>query len=606
MEDVRRSIKHTIRRSGIYYFQRRVPAELVEAFGFVHFKESLGTADPQEAERKLHAAEAHYFQAIDAKRAELREGATPLVPPTALKLNALRTRVREYVSSETFQRRTALTKRWNHEPGLRDRARAEIAATFEALRDPVDEFTVQRLREVAIALFPENRFDQPALGPIHNLRDPINGPFRDFLRRGLLEIERRSLKFLDGDYSDAGGDVFFRLQVPATAPETASPVFGNKQGITLAELSEKRLTAHGKSSVRAQRKAQLAAAHRIILRYFGDDIRADALTPDMCAAFRDMIARLPTNLTKRFKNDASLGSIADKAEEKNLPTLTRGTQETYLGALRDLMEWGVKNWKVERNPAADLVSLTPPSPRLRDDYTETELIRIFSEPFLSSHDPLDHATSEMRGLSQATRFWVPRIALYTGMRQSEICQLDVSDIRTTESGTIYFFANDEDGEKQLKNSYSKKAVPVHKHLLNAGFEDYVRAIRRHKIGKLFPDATPSKSFGHHGEKVSKWFNRQLRSAKYPRGFDFHAFRHTFRQALRLADALEEISARLGGWSAKQGAMEKYGGGLSDRWIDHLNETLQRVDYGEAELVIFGHANKSPEPVPQQAADALQR
>ncbi len=46
MEDVRRRIPHTIRRKGIYYFQRRVPVDLVEAFGFVHFKERLGTADP--------------------------------------------------------------------------------------------------------------------------------------------------------------------------------------------------------------------------------------------------------------------------------------------------------------------------------------------------------------------------------------------------------------------------------------------------------------------------------------------------------------------------------------------------------------------------------
>ena len=585
MEDVRRRIPHTIRRKGIYYFQRRVPVDLVEAFGFVHFKESLGTADPIEAERKLHAAEALYFQVIDAKRVQLREGAAPVVPPAALKLNALRTRVREYVSSETFQRRTALTKRWKQQPGSRDRARAEIAATFEALRDPLDEFTVQRLREVAVALFPENRFDQPALGPIHNLRHPINGPFRDFLRRGLLEIERRSLNFLDGDSSGAGQDVFFPLHVPTKVSERTPRAQDGTQGITLAELSATWLAEHAKGSARQQRKEQVSAAHRLVLRFFGPTTHAASLDSSMCREFRDLLAELPRDVTKRFGETQALQEIAAKAREDNLRTMARATQETYLGALRDMTAWAKRERILDHDPAEKLKSLTPDRPRARVDFSDELLKQICLEQFMRKWDRMDFTVRSGKGLSDATRFWVPRIGLFSGMRQNEICQLDVADVRRTKSGTPYISVDDAGDDKQLKNASSRRAVPVHAQLIEAGLLRYVSAVEEAGHQKLFPDLERSE-FGHYGEKLSKWITRQLRSASYPPGVDFHAFRHTFAQALRYIDAPTVIAARLGGWTTKAGVMDRYGGAFSDKWIDHLNATLQKIDYGVARPHIF--------------------
>ncbi|MGW9330241.1 DUF6538 domain-containing protein [Bosea sp. NPDC055594] len=585
MEDVRR-IPGTTKRNGIYYLQRRVPADLVEAFGFPHFKESLETRDFHEARRRLNAANVRYDEVIDAKRIELQTGAFPLVPPAPLKLNALKARVREYVSSETPLRRAALSrKRWKQEPGSREKARAEIVATFEALRDPSDDFTIHRLQTVAVALCPENRFDDPDLGPIHNLRHAINGPFRDLLRRALLEIERRMLSFLDGDYSGAGLDPVFRLQAPAKPSETPSTADDRSQGVTLAELSKLRLAEHAKGTVRAQRQAQLAAAHSLILRHFGSDTNAASLTPSMCAKFRDLLAELPRDLTKRFAATEPLGAIAAQAKAKKLRTIARATQETYLGALREMMEWGLDNWKIDRNPANGLKSLTPNRRRERVDFNEELLERICLEPFMRRYDRMKFGSDPREGLADATRYWVPRIGLFTGMRQNEICQLDVSDIRKTQSGVHYFLVTDDAADKQLKNVASRKAVPVHDRLRNARFLDYVAAVRRAGHRKLFPDLTASK-YGHYGAKVSKWITRQMRGAGYPAGVDFHAFRHTFRQALRHADTPLEIAARLGGWSSKAGLADHYGGELSDRWIEHMNRFLQKVNYGKAEPHIF--------------------
>ncbi len=585
MDDVRR-IAGTINRNGTYYLQRRVPADLVEAFGFPHFKKSLGTTDFHEAKRRLNIANVELDQEIERKREELRSGTQPYVPPAPLRLNALKSRLREYVISESYRRISALgRRRWKLEPGSREGARAEIVASFEALRDPADDFSLQRMKEVAIVLFPENRFDQPELGPVHNLWHPINGPFRTWLRRALLDIERRTLNALDGDHSGNGLDAMFRLQAPAKPAEAAPSPEDKHQRVTLAELSKLRLADHAKGAVRAQRRAQLAAAHALVLRYFGSETLASALTPSGCAEFRDLLAELPRDITKRFGETEPLKAIMAKAKANKLHTMARSTQETYLGALRDMMEWGVQNWIVEKNPAAGLKSLTPDRPRARVDFGEGLLAKICSEPFMRGWDRMAFSARPSDGLADATRYWVPRIALYAGMRQNEICQLDVSDIRYTGSGVAYFFVDDDAPDKQLKNSASRKAVPIHNRLRDAGFLRYVTAVEIAGHRKLFPDLAASK-FGHYGAKLSKWITRQLRSADYPRGVDFHAFRHTFAQALRQADVPTEVAARLGGWSAKLGVMERYGGALNDAWIEHMNPFLQKVHFGTAEPQIF--------------------
>ena len=57
------------------------------------------------------------------------------------------------------------------------------------------------------------------------------------------------------------------------------------------------------------------------------------------------------------------------------------------------------------------------------------------------------------------QFWTPIIALYTGCRIEEICQLHLDDIRK-EDGLWVLDINDDD-EKKLKNLSSQRLVPLH-------------------------------------------------------------------------------------------------------------------------------------------------
>ena len=54
----------------------------------------------------------------------------------------------------------------------------------------------------------------------------------------------------------------------------------------------------------------------------------------------------------------------------------------------------------------------------------------------------------------AARYWIPLIALFTGCRLNEICQLYLNDIRC-DNGQYYFDINDDAEDSNLTLSYVK-------------------------------------------------------------------------------------------------------------------------------------------------------
>ena len=138
------------------------------------------------------------------------------------------------------------------------------------------------------------------------------------------------------------------------------------------------------------------------------------------------------------------------------------------------------------------------------------------------------------------KHWAPLLALYTGAREGEICQLMLEDIsydETTSSWIIDF--NSKHGT--LKNKYSARAVPVHKDLVKLGFIDYVKELQNKKEKQLFPMLKPNQT-RHWGREISRWFNGYSQGRNKPRteGYkekcgivesenevkNFHSFRHT--------------------------------------------------------------------------------
>ena len=186
------------------------------------------------------------------------------------------------------------------------------------------------------------------------------------------------------------------------------------------------------------------------------------------------------------------------------------------------------------------------------------------------------------------RYWLPLLALFSGMRGNEISLLLTSDIQKTEKG-IYFFNITDEGAKSVKTSTSIRKIPIHDDIIALGFLDFV-ANRRSESGnaKLF-DRLKS-------DKYDNWFayaGRRFNESFLPKEMghlerqSFHSFRHTFRDALRKTNASPDTLQALGAWDQGSLTSSNYGE-LSQP--DQQKQFIDGVKFGDLDLSYLTNLN----------------
>lgn len=119
--------------------------------------------------------------------------------------------------------------------------------------------------------------------------------------------------------------------------------------------------------------------------------------------------------------------------------------------------------------------------------------------------------------------WVICLGIYTGARRGELVQLRKSDVKLDEAtGRYYLIITDEHETQTLKTVHSKRLIPIHKALIDAGFIEYVKSCKDRVFYEL-----------SNVEVVTGWIPRHMASLNIAptNEFDhirsFHSFRHTF-------------------------------------------------------------------------------
>lgn len=134
------------------------------------------------------------------------------------------------------------------------------------------------------------------------------------------------------------------------------------------------------------------------------------------------------------------------------------------------------------------------------------------------------------------KLWLPMVALHTGARINEICQINPQVDIGTDDDVPYFHITDEtEGDerirKSVKNEASRRRVPIHPDLISAGFMEYVETTKATGAKLLFPQWAPSKRQA--SPNAEDWFGGFLRESGLRddtpgrRVVGFHAFRSTF-------------------------------------------------------------------------------
>jgi integrase len=191
---------------------------------------------------------------------------------------------------------------------------------------------------------------------------------------------------------------------------------------------------------------------------------------------RDALSLLPPNYMKMTANKGVTAKEAMAANKSGV-SLAIKTQDKYFTMFRQLMLWSVAEGYIDKMPGvgvkvAGLKKIVPGEQR--DPYSPDQLIKIIKSPLYTGHKSADCRYKLGTLVIRDGYFWVPLIALYSGMRLGEIIQLQRADVKA-ESGVWYFDVNKGDG-KTLKTASSKRKVPIHRALIELG------ASRSYQVG----------------------------------------------------------------------------------------------------------------------------
>lgn len=268
--------------------------------------------------------------------------------------------------------------------------------------------------------------------------------------------------------------------------------------------------------------------------------------------------------------------------------ITQKTLDEYVGCIKTVFAEALRKGDIQENivEAVDWpVSHNQAPTKKYAPFSIEQLNAIFHAPlYTGCVDDGRNYNKVGSNHPRRIRFWLPLIALFTGARINEICQLHTDDIQ--EKNGISFISLNEEDEKHVKTKAGIRQVPIHNELIKIGFLDYVAGIRAKGETLLFPEVMESLTKGERAENaspsapLSKWFNHFIESVnayieqpelKFTSEHVFHSFRHTVRTEFRRNRAPEDDVCRICGW--EDGSKGKT---LADHYGEAVLENLKET------------------------------
>ena len=391
----------------------------------------------------------------------------------------------------------------------------------------------------------------------------------------------------------------------AKAAEPSQPlvIFGSqrqqqpaKRCITIKELHERYMADPAIS----RSPKTLIAYQSIYARVLGlmdENTPIDQISREDCRTLLNAVRLLPAHAVKLYGN-IPLAKMVERAKVEGRPSMSPTTINSYVQRFSTLLNWAVKEDYLERNPARGLRVLDPVRKKdKRLPFSPEQLNLIFNAPIYKGCKDDERGYSEVgTARPRRSKFWIPLIGLYSGMRLNEICQLNKEDICIIDDiscFTITMDASGKGGDKRLKTKNSERLVPVHPMLIEIGFLDFVRKRQNASQPKLFNDIQMAAS-GYYSDQISKWFIHFLNNcgARRPKT-SFHSFRHNFRDGMREAKIDKDIAYALGGWASDSPddnaiTAENYGRGYK---IKTFYEAVASINYPTLNLAHLIQKNR---------------
>lgn len=364
------------------------------------------------------------------------------------------------------------------------------------------------------------------------------------------------------------------------APQvTPSPLVANG-GPSFSEIAEAFRADQIAAKIWDQQTAgQARATYRLFAEVCGNKQLQDYTRGD-ADEFRKKIQRLPWDYSKapayRNRSVDEILTIAEaQAKTRDVQPITQRTVKRHFSALSGLWGSAVSAGTVSQNIFSGFrFGSSKKASEQRDAWAAPELENLFSSPLYTG------CKSELRRAEPGSlvlkdeRYWLPLIAIFSGMRQEEIAQLHIEDVK--EADGITFFDINDKPPRMLKNANAARQVPLHATLIRLGFLEYVDQCRKSRQVRLFPNLKPGGADNRLGHSFSKWFTRYRRDiGVYRKGLDFHSFRHSASTSMHQAGIERAVLDHVTGHSTP-GETSRY---VKASALAQLQSAINSIDIG---------------------------
>ncbi|OAN62843.1 site-specific integrase [Magnetospirillum moscoviense] len=335
---------------------------------------------------------------------------------------------------------------------------------------------------------------------------------------------------------------------PPTPPPNVVPVSSPKAAKSekpITDLITMFLKEKERSGLTNKTVEELKRALRWMVEFFGHAKATTSYTKADIVEYKAILSELPARWQLHYPT-ATMREAIERGKQDGHSTMeVQALNGKRLMPIDQFFQWAADNAFIENNPARGVrltVSKALKTAKKRDGFSIEQLNAMFRTPTYTGMKSAYHWKEPGRYLPKDECYWIPLVALFTGGRRREICQLLTADVREIDG--IPCIDINEEGTKSTKNAHSIRTIPVHPELKRLGFLEYVKARRSANKKALF-DAAPGNSCTY--DPFGKWFSRFLDTIGIDsRRLVFHSFRHTFEQAMLDAQIDFRYACFLGG------------------------------------------------------------
>lgn len=262
------------------------------------------------------------------------------------------------------------------------------------------------------------------------------------------------------------------------------------------------------------------------------DMPAAAFDVQQARLLKERLSRCPQyfGLRPEFKG-RTLKQVVESGN--TYKTITAVTVNNRLRKLSAFLNWCKTNGYIVENQLMGLKVMTGSAKEARLSFDRYDLTTL-----------LDPTALKAEARKHPWRYWLPLLGRTTGARLEELCQLRVDDF-IEQQGIPCIRIDDSREGQNLKNSNSRRILPLHPSLIEQGLLQYAESVKTAGADQLFPELEAVR--GKRGHAPSKWFGRYKTKLGItdPRK-TFHSFRHTFIDDLRDAGVQDSLIKRMVG------------------------------------------------------------